>query len=165
VKGCDQELISYNWSDHALLSIRFQLQSVSRGRGAWKANPFLAHLTSFREGLQSHIQHVISSRHLLDLDDTHSAQLAWDQIKEETKTFTKSFQLDRNSCRQKAIKKLQSKRSRILRNYKNTAILSMLLPQVEALLSSLEEEHAQIESLKAGKLWREKGEKAAGLLK
>lgn len=32
-------------------------------------------------------------------------------------------------------------------------------------MSSLEEEYAQIEALNAGKLWREKGEKAAGFLK
>jgi hypothetical protein len=130
MKGCEQEFINYSWSDHALLSIRFQLQSISHGRGAWKANPFLARIPSYRSGLESHIQQIIDIRHLLDLDNTRIAQLVWDELKEETKIFTKSFQLERNSCRQKAIKKLQSKRNRILRTYKNTAILSMLLPQI-----------------------------------
>jgi hypothetical protein len=166
VKSYAQDFINYSWTDHALLSIRFQLQSnINHGRGAWKANPFLARIPSFYTGLQDHIQQVIDSRSLLDLDDTRTTQLVWDELKEETKTFTKSFQQERNSCRHKAIKKLQSKRNRILRSYKNTAVLSMLLPQIEALLSSLEEEYAQIEALKAGKLWREKGEKSAGLLK
>lgn len=165
VKGCDQEFINYNWTDHALLSIRYQLQSTSHGRGAWKANPFLAGIASFRTGLENHIQTVIDSQPLLHPADNHDIQFIWDNLKEETKIFARSFQLKRNSCRQKDIKKLQSKRNRILRDYKNTAILSMLLPQVEALLSTLEEEHAQIEALKAGKIWREKGEKSAGFLK
>jgi hypothetical protein len=165
VKGCDQEFINYGWTDHALLSIRYQLQTSNHGQGAWKANPFLARILSFRTGLQTHIQKVIDAHHLLDSVDSRAAQLVWDELKAETKTFTRSFQLERNSCRQKAIKKLQSKRNRILRSYKNTAVLSMLLPQIEALLSSLEEEYAQIEALKAGKIWMEKGEKSAGFLK
>lgn len=65
----------------------------------------------------------------------------------------------------KQIKKLNKKRNRILRDYSNHGILSHLLPVVERQLSTLEEEAAEIESLKAGLLWQESGEKSPGLLK
>ncbi|KAI8641848.1 hypothetical protein BD408DRAFT_432929 [Parasitella parasitica] len=67
----------------------------------------------------------------------------WDELKEEIKTFTRFLQLVRESWRHKSINKLQSKRNRIVRDYKNTGILSLLLPSLEALLGKLQEEQAR----------------------
>ncbi|CEP15711.1 hypothetical protein [Parasitella parasitica] len=131
-KSVKQTYMPYDWTDHELLSILYQLDfdnesSTRRGRGAWKANPFLGN--------------------------------------EEIKTFTRSFQLDRNSWRQRSIKKLQSKYNRILRDYKNTGILSLLLPSLETLLGKLQEEQAAIDVLKAGKYWKGNNEKSAGVFR
>lgn len=115
--------------------------------------------------MAQHITTAMDARQHLDFQDTHTAARIWDELKMEVKTFTKSFQLDRKSWRNKTIKKLQSKRNRILRDYKNTSVLSLLLPSVEALLGKLQEEQAEIEVLKAGKFWRENNEKSPGVFK
>ncbi|KAI8326776.1 hypothetical protein EDC96DRAFT_453828, partial [Choanephora cucurbitarum] len=94
-----------------------------------------------------------------------SAQDIWDIIKREAQTFTKAYQLETNKWQIKTLKKYQSKRNRILRDYKNTAILSSTLPQVERITDSLQQEVTLVSSLQAGKFWREKGERSAGLLK
>ncbi|KAF1804611.1 hypothetical protein FB192DRAFT_1256008, partial [Mucor lusitanicus] len=151
------ESVPYAWTDHSLLSITVHLQSNDRGPGNWKANPFLAKVPAFQRGLQEHIQDLFDVHQpTLDLTPNatpYRAQLLWDELKEEVALFTKHFQLDRTSWLRKAIKQLLSKRNRILRDYKNTAILSTLLPSLEALLHQVQEEYAQIEMLKAGKLW------------
>ena len=107
----------------------------------------------------------MNTRQHLDLQDVNTAIMVWDDLKMEIKNYTKSFQLDRKSWRIKTIKKLQSKRNRILRDYRNTSILSLLLPSVEALLGKLQEEQAEIEVLKSGKFWREHNEKSPGVFK
>lgn len=166
VRSIHQEYLTFAWTDHELLSINYCYNtSTSRGRGAWKANPFLGNLPPYRAGLASHIQHAFDDRQHLDLLDIHTATRVWDELKTEVKEFTKSFQLDRNSWRLKTIKKLQSKRNRILREYKNTSILSLLLPSVEATLGKLQEEQVEIEALKAGKFWRENNENSPGVFK
>ncbi|KAI8369935.1 hypothetical protein BD560DRAFT_447020 [Blakeslea trispora] len=83
----------------------------------------------------------------------------------EAKSYTKSYQFETNLWRKKTLKKYQYKRNRILHEYKNTAILSSLLPTLEAMIGSLQDEIAHVNALKAGKFWREKGERSAGLLK
>lgn len=166
VKNTHQEYITFAWTDHELLSICYCFNtSTPKGQGAWKANPFLGNLPSYRAGLAQHITTAMDARQHLDFQDTHTAARIWDELKMEVKTFTKSFQLDRKSWRNKTIKKLQSKRNRILRDYKNTSVLSLLLPSVEALLGKLQEEQAEIEVLKAGKFWRENNEKSPGVFK
>ncbi|KAI8646508.1 hypothetical protein BD408DRAFT_428800 [Parasitella parasitica] len=61
----------------------------------------------------------------------YTAYLFWDELKQEVALFTKHFQLGRTSWLHKTIKKLLSKRNRILRDYKNTAIFSTLLHQLQ----------------------------------
>ncbi|CEP19709.1 hypothetical protein [Parasitella parasitica] len=168
IRQIDQGTVPYKWTDHSLLSIHFCIQGGSRGPGNWKANPFLAKVPAFRRGIHAHIQHLFDSHqplHLTDNSTDGAAQAFWDELKEDIAQYSKSFQLDRKSWLSRSIKKLLSKRNRILRDYKNTAILSTLLPSLEALLHQLQEEHAQIEILKAGKLWREQGERSPGLFK
>ncbi|CEP15301.1 hypothetical protein [Parasitella parasitica] len=154
VKSVKHTYMPYDWTDHELLSIHYQLDfdsesSTRRGRGAWKANPFLGNVPSYRSGLAQHITKAINERQHFNLQDTDTAMRIWGELKEEIKTFTRSFQLDRNTWRHRSIKKLQSKRNRILRDYKNTGILSLLLPSLEALLGKLQEEQAEIDVLNA----------------
>lgn len=166
VKSTRQEYIAFAWTDHELLSVCYCFNtSVPRGQGAWKANPFLGNLPLYRAGLAQHITTAMDARQHLDLQDVNTAVMVWDELKMEIKDYTKSFQLDRKSWRTKTIKKLQSKRNRILRDYQNTSTLSLLLPSVEALLGKLQEEQAEIEVLKSGKFWREHNEKSPGVFK
>ncbi|KAI8367176.1 hypothetical protein EDC96DRAFT_414240, partial [Choanephora cucurbitarum] len=65
----------------------------------------------------------------------------------------------------KTLKKYQSRRNRILRDYRNTAILSSILPQMVRIIDSLQQEITLVSSLKAGKFWRKKGKRSAELLK
>jgi hypothetical protein len=111
------------------------------------------------------IKQFIDTNQCLDPEYPLSPQIRWDELKDAVKQFTKSFQLDRNTWRCKSLKKLQSKRNRILRDCHNTAIFSSLLPIVDQMIASLREEIAEIEHLKAGKFWRENGEKSPGFLK
>ncbi|KAI8090962.1 uncharacterized protein B0P05DRAFT_584083 [Gilbertella persicaria] len=87
--------------------------------------------------------------------------MAVDWIKAEVKLFTKSFQLETVNWRNKQIKRLQRKRNKILRHQKHRGIVDWTLPIVEKQLGALQEEAAEIDALRAGKRWREKGEKKA----
>ena len=113
------------------------------------------------------MQRIFGSHLPLDLSipTSNSAQQLWDNIKKEIANYSKSFQLDHKSWLKKSIKKLLSKCNQILRNYKHTTILSTLLPSLKALLGQLQDEHAQIEILKAGKLWRKNGKRSPKLFK
>ncbi|KAG1468931.1 hypothetical protein G6F56_003553 [Rhizopus delemar] len=165
VKSFQQEFINSVWTDHSLLSVDIHLIQNDKGKGAWKANPHLSRLQPYRDQLVEHLTSFFTSHSQRPTNAQLSNQLLWDSLKEEVRIFTKTFQLERKSWRMKQIKKLNKKRNRILRTYTNQGILSELLPIVESQIGSLEEEAAEIESLKAGKLWRESGEKCAGLLK
>ncbi|KAI8372465.1 Endonuclease/exonuclease/phosphatase, partial [Blakeslea trispora] len=153
VVSMSHSFVNYSWTDHALLSISYRISCETMGKGSWKGNPFLAKLPSYREGLTSHIQNYVQSERLLDPHQQRSTQTIWDQLKAQVKQYTRSFQLDRLNWQKKSLKRLQSKRNRILRDYKNTAVLSSLLPTVEALIGDLQSEIASIDQLKAGKSW------------
>ncbi|KAI9482816.1 MAG: hypothetical protein EXX96DRAFT_460661, partial [Benjaminiella poitrasii] len=66
--------------------------------------------------------------------------------------------------RRKELKRHQRKRNQILRQYKHFNILSLLLPSIETRIGKLQEEISEIDILKAGKYWREHGEKSPGFL-
>jgi hypothetical protein len=51
VKSATHSYVNYDWTDHALLSITYQLQPSLIGHGAWKANPFLGKLSAFVKDL------------------------------------------------------------------------------------------------------------------
>ncbi|KAI8382310.1 hypothetical protein BD560DRAFT_220575 [Blakeslea trispora] len=58
VRSPTQEFVNYTWTDHNLLPISFRTSTSFRGLGAWKANPMLANLPTFRSGLIDHLLHV-----------------------------------------------------------------------------------------------------------
>ncbi|OBZ81155.1 Transposon TX1 uncharacterized protein, partial [Choanephora cucurbitarum] len=165
ILSMSHSFVNYSWTDHALLTISYRVSCETMGKGSWKGNPFLAKLPLFREGLTSHIQDYVRSERLLDPHSQCSAQTIWDSLKAQVKKYTRSFQLDKLNWQKKTLKRLQAKRNRILRDYKHTTILSSFLPTVEALIGELQLEIAFIDQLKAGKSWREHGEKSAGHLK
>ncbi|OBZ80662.1 hypothetical protein A0J61_11289 [Choanephora cucurbitarum] len=160
-----QEFLSSAWTDHDLLAATFRPILESNGPGLWKANSFLANLPSFRHGLIQHIEAFLNSQNVQDGKYPDTPQSFCDTLKAEAKPYTKSYQLETNLWRKKTLKKYQSKRNRILREYKNTTILSSLLPTLEAMIGSFQDEIAHVNALKTGKFWREKGERSAGLLK
>ncbi|KAI8380078.1 Endonuclease/exonuclease/phosphatase, partial [Blakeslea trispora] len=153
IRSPTQEFVNYAWTDHNLLSVSFRTSTASRGPGAWKANPMLAKIPTFRSSLIDHLLQVIEKHQYLSPACILSEQATWDALKVEVKGFAKAFQLDRNSWRTKSLKKLQSKRNRIFRQYRHTAIWSTLLPSLEKLISSLQTEIAEISALQAGKYW------------
>ncbi|OBZ82454.1 hypothetical protein A0J61_09495 [Choanephora cucurbitarum] len=157
--------VSYEWTDHALLTTAFRLSCESMGKGLWKANLFLAKLAPFREGLTSHIQDYIMSENLLNPLSTNSAHKIRDALKVQAKIYTRSFQMDRLNWQRKSLKLPQAKFNRILREYKHTSILSKILPSIEVLIGKLQSEVAYIDQMKSGKHWREQGKNLAGFLK
>ncbi|KAI7887774.1 uncharacterized protein EV154DRAFT_567155 [Mucor mucedo] len=119
--------------------------------------------TRFCTGLQEHLQYLITE--LETLKSFRSLQQIWDWIKGEVKLFVKSFQQEDLNWRKQQLKRLQSKRNRILRQQKNRNLTFPELINVEIQIASFQQSIAEIEILKAGKFWREHREKSAGFLK
>ncbi|KAI8373809.1 Endonuclease/exonuclease/phosphatase, partial [Blakeslea trispora] len=153
IKAFSQQFISPTWTDHDLLAVTFQPSAERKGSGLWKGSPFLDRIPAFRTGLTEHVIRSLTDQGLLGVDCTTSAQDIWESTKREAQLFAKSFQNETNKWRTKTLKKFQSKRNRILRDYKHTAILSSTLPQVEKMIASLQQEIAHYDSLQAGKFW------------
>jgi hypothetical protein len=164
VRDTTQQFINTDWTDHAMLSFSFTFQSdCIKDPGAWKGNPFLARKKQFRSALSSHLTQITDDFELIR--SFSSSQQLWDWVKEEVKKFVKSFQIEDLNRRRKQLLKLQQKRNKFLRQNKNRGLLFSILPRTEQQISSLQESIAEIEVLKAGKFWRENGERSAGLLK
>lgn len=164
VTSLDQHFISNIWTDHALLGLTFQYQaSTGRGPGSWKANPFLAKNKQFRIALAKHLEEIMEQFNLVKTFS--SPQQQWDWVKAEVKLFVKSFQIEDFNWRRKQLLRLQSKRNKILRHQKHRGLLNQILPTLEIQIASLQQSISEIEILKAGKFWRENGEKSPGFLK
>ncbi|KAG1148113.1 hypothetical protein G6F37_011663 [Rhizopus arrhizus] len=145
-----------------MLSVTISFQLFDKGPGAWKANPYLARSKRFQEIFNDHLEKL----HVQLSSSTHlSPQKQWDWLKDRIKSFIRGYQIEKNNWRTKQLKKLQSKRNRILRQYKNYNVLSAVLPQVEQQIGCLQDAIAEIERLRAGKFWRENNEKSPGFLK
>lgn len=163
VKEKQQRFLNSEWTDHALLSLTFNFRRSDRGPGTWKVNPFLARNQHFQIQFQQHLNSLAAQ---LSTQHSHSTDSAcWDWVKEHIKHFTRSFQLEQNNWRTKQLKRLQQKRNRILRQFKNTNVLSTLLPTIESQIGSLQDQIAEIECLKAGTFWRDHNENSPGFLK
>ncbi|CEP06938.1 hypothetical protein, partial, partial [Parasitella parasitica] len=164
VEDPDHLHISRQWTDHALLGISFRFEDlIGRGPGAWKANPLLAKRKDVRSALANHIEVIaMEIPNLLSLSTT---QQTWDWVKQEVKSFIKAFQLTDNNWRDKQLKKLQGKRNMMIRQSKNRGLYFQVLATIERQIGSLQESVAEVAALRAGKTWREKGEKDAGYLK
>jgi endonuclease/exonuclease/phosphatase family metal-dependent hydrolase len=164
VSNAKQRFLSSKWTDHALLSISFQYTDQnSRGPGAWKANPFLAARRDYRSALAAHLRSHLDTFN--DVQSFSTPQQSWDWVKAEVKVFTKSYQLKDNNWRKQQIKHLQKKRNLMCRLKKTRGLYFGILNTIEAQIGSLQESLAEVEILKSGKHWREKGEKSAGYLK
>ncbi|KAI9361388.1 Endonuclease/exonuclease/phosphatase, partial [Pilaira anomala] len=147
-----QKFISNSWTDHALLSVEFIYQSeLEKGPGAWKGNPFLAHNLSFKLALNVYLQTCVSEIEIMSTFS--SSQQIWDWIKQAVKSFVRDFQLEDLNWRKKQLVKLQRKRNKFLRQQKNRGFCYTILERTEQQISSLQEELAEIEILKAGKFW------------
>ncbi|GAN11848.1 hypothetical protein MAM1_1106d11462, partial [Mucor ambiguus] len=157
--------ISSTWTDHDLLSISFLYDNpTSRGPGVWKANPLLAKSKKFRAELAQHLQ----SRRQVDLasiQSTSMPQQTWDWVEGDVKHFIKTYQLADNNWRAKELRRLQRKRNMMLRQSKNRGLYFQVLETINIQIGALQESAAELQALKAGKNWREKGEKFAGYLK
>lgn len=91
-----------------------------------------------------------------------SAQTDWESIKQHVKSVARRFQFKQASWRQRTLKSLQRRRNRLIRGHQRG---TWLLDRVEQQINNLQQEIAETEALRAGKIWREKGEKDAGFLK
>ncbi|CEP13066.1 hypothetical protein, partial, partial [Parasitella parasitica] len=163
VDDLEQLYVNHHWTDHNLLGISFQYDDPTRrGPGAWKANPFLANSKTFRSALA---QHLIQTQPEFEAStSTSSPQQTWDWMKDNVKTFIKSYQRADNNWRAKELKRLQSKRNKMLRQSKNRGLYFSILETINVQIGGLQESIAEIQALKAGKTWREKGEKFAGYI-
>jgi exonuclease III len=164
VDDVEQIFINNTWTDHDLLGISFLYDNpTSRGPGVWKANPLLAKSKKFRADLAQHLQ----SRQvdLASIQSSSTPQQAWDWVKGDVKHFIKTYQLADNNWRAKELKRLQRKRNMMLRQSKNRGLYFQVLETINVQIGALQESAAELQALKAGKNWREKGEKFAGYLK
>ncbi|GAN06991.1 conserved hypothetical protein [Mucor ambiguus] len=151
------------WTDHAILTLHFQLRNTNHGRGLWRANPRLAANRFFVNQLHAQLDEF--HQQLASRPVPPSPQLIWDDIKSLTRTLAQRIGRKQAEWRRRQLQHLQKKRSRILRTYKSTAILNDRLPDIEASISTLQQEIAANQALRSGLRWREKGETSAGFLK
>lgn len=155
------DFINSSWTDHALLSASFQFRSGSHGPGLWRMNPNLMKNDKFVSRLSEAIDTFAVSLPS-ELTDPH---LHWEKLKEEIQRVARSFGRRQASWRHQQLRRLQSKRNRILRQYKTDGHLSHLLPVVEHQIGFLQSEITANNILRAGRYWREHGERSAGYLK
>ncbi|KAK4518210.1 2-oxoisovalerate dehydrogenase subunit alpha, mitochondrial [Mucor velutinosus] len=128
--------IPLSWSDHAILEITLKLGKSKLGPGLWRGNPCYANNPTFRKQLEETINATMDT---MEVNMTPQDQMS--------------------------IKHLERKRNRLLRSKPPIAILRILLPRIDSMLQILQQELVDIAALKAGDIWREKGEKSAGYLK
>lgn len=148
------------WTDHAMLTATFAFSSSQQGPGLWRANPQLAKndyfITSTHTALDAFFQQ----------SPTTSPQMQWDAIKTIVKSVARRIGIRQSSWRHRQLQRLQRKRNRLLRQYRNQPdILQLRLPIIEKLIGDLQQEKTTNQEIRAGKHWREKGEVSAGYLK
>lgn len=164
VTSTSQQYLSPEWTDHELLGFSFQFHDVNgRDPGAWKANPFLARSKTFRKALAEFL--IGSEERLAVVKSFSTPQQQWDWIKAEVKLFIKQYQVEDLNWRKQQLHRLQSKRNKMMRHQKNRNLVFQGLDSVNQQIQSLQHSLAEIEILKAGKFWREHGEKSPGLFK
>ncbi|KAG1314597.1 hypothetical protein G6F64_001345 [Rhizopus arrhizus] len=155
------DFINSSWTDHALLSVSLKFCNSSHGPGLWRMNPNLMKNKKFvnrlSEALATFSESIPS--------DPIDPQFYWDQLKQKIQQVARSFGRRQASWRNRQLRRLQSKRNRMLRQYRTSGILSHLLSVVENQIGSLQEEITANNILRAGRYWREHGERSAGYLK
>jgi hypothetical protein len=157
------QFINNEWTDHALLSIQLRFDSSEHGQGIWRANPSLAKYSYFIEQLNTALDEF--HQQLEALPSQPSVQSSWDQIKELTKSLARKISRNKGDWRHRQLKRLQRKRNKFLREYKESRILHERLPLVEQQIGILQQETVDNLALRSGLRWRENGETSAGVLK
>lgn len=155
------DFINDQWTDHALLTVSLKLISDSNGPGLWRMNPNFLQNKRFVDALSRMLEEYASSLPL-DITEPH---LLWERLKHKIKQLARSFGRRHASWRTQQLRRLQSKRNRILRIFKQNGALNPLLEVVERQIGSLQSEIVRNNILRAGKHWREHGETSAGYLK
>lgn len=69
--------------------------------------------------------------------------------------FVRSYQIAENNWRVKELKRLQSKRNKMICQSNNRGLYYQVLGTVNTEIGALQESIAEIQALKAGKQWRE----------
>jgi len=152
------------WTDHALLSIQFTFANPDLGQGLWRASPQLAQNAYFRQRLFSQLDAYRS--HLASNSNDLTPQVIWDQIiKELARQAAKSCSRRQSEWRRRLLRRLQRKRNKLLRNYKENRLRNDRLPKIESIICKLQRELVDLQALRSGIKWREHGEQSAGFLK
>ena len=154
--------LNSRWSDHAMLTVEYEIAAPRQGKGLWRANPFLVSIPSYVRKINDGIQDY-ADKHFTS--GKRSPQDHWDQLKKLMAKLTKNYCRFRNSWRNNRLKQLQQTRNTLYREYFSTELLEPLVEPIEKEIGSLQTEIAQIAILKAGKRWLENNEKSAGYLK
>jgi hypothetical protein len=154
--------LNSDWSDHSILQIQFSVGKSPTDPGLWRANPVYANHTMLQNQIMDKISKVLLN---LKGNSTQSPEEKWDQIKSATKRVIRSYGYEYVNWRSNTIKHLEKKRNRILRSKPNIALRTQLIGPIDQQLGQLQQELTEIDALKAGFRWREKGEKSAGFLK
>ncbi|KAG0789707.1 hypothetical protein G6F16_008397 [Rhizopus arrhizus] len=94
-----------------------------------------------------------------------SPQAKWDYVKAQVKVVTRNYAMDNTNWRTKALRKLQSDRSKFLRSKPPVATRTRRLPAFDVQIASLQNELAEILALKANPHWCEEGETSVKYLK
>ncbi|KAK4509114.1 uncharacterized protein ATC70_007464 [Mucor velutinosus] len=158
------DFIAPQWTDHAMLSIHLRMRLNNHGRGLWRVSPRLADNSFFVNQLYKRLDDF--HRDLVSNPFPASPQVLWDDIKSLTRSLAQKIGRKQAEWRRRQLRQLQSKRNRILRAYKSTAILNNRLPTIEKAISALQQEMVEHQqALRSGLRWREKGETSAGFLK
>lgn len=157
-----QELCA-EWSDHSILNIQFTVGESPTGPGLWRANPaYVKHDDALQEQISKKVIRMINQyKH----DKNASTAEKWDKIKKATKKVIQNYGYEYCNWRKASIKLLGRKRNRILRGKPSPSIRQILIDPIDIQMAKLQKELSEIEGLKAGIRWREKGEKDAGFLK
>lgn len=157
------DFMNSTWTDHALLTTHLRFHSDFHHPGLWKCHPQLANNKYFINSLYAELDNYYDT--LDQSPDLPTPQDQWDRIKLLTKTIARKIGRRYRDWEHRQLKRLQRKRNKILRQYKLTQQLNARLPIVEKQISLLQQSFTETLALKAGKHWRENGEKSAGYLK
>ncbi|KAL7320148.1 hypothetical protein PS15m_000066 [Mucor circinelloides] len=164
ITSISQHYLSPEWTDHEFLGFSFKFHdSNGRGPGSWKANPYLARNRQFRQALAEFL--IANEEQFTLIKSFFTPQQQWDWGKAEDKIIVKPFQLEDLNWRKQQLHHLLSKRNKMMRQQKNRGLVFQGLEYVNTQITLLQHSLAEIVILKAGKFWRENGEKSAGYLK
>lgn len=156
----DVAFINQDWTDHALLSATFIMGQPKTGKGYWRGNPLLFQQAEFCRQLNDAL-----TSHFMHLHTMSSAQDKWESVKHVIINNLKTFSRRQSHWQKQQLAALQSKRNRFLRSKPPPAIRAWRLPIMERQIAALQQELADIDALRAGQRWRERGETTAGYLK